>query len=78
MFKCHKRRKKRMANRTISAYLDVLDIAKREIVASQSSTQIVGVFTFDAKRQAALLAEAAKMLSVEVCDTPETHPDLQP
>lgn len=65
-----------MANRTIDAYKDVLNIAVREIDASQSGTQIVGVFPFDAKRQTALLAEAAKILSVEVCDTPETHPDI--
>ena len=67
-----------MPNRTITAYVEVLEIARREIIASQSSTQIVGIFPFDAQRQTALLAEAAKILTIGVCDTPETHPDLQP
>lgn len=65
-----------MTNKTINAYLDVLEVAKKEITASQSQTQIIGVFVFDAMRQEKLLAEAARMLKVEVCDTPETHPEL--
>ena len=65
-----------MANRTIEAYVDVLDVAKREIEASQSGGQIVGIFGFDAVRQKALLKEAQVLLDIQVCDTPETHPDV--
>ena len=67
-----------MTNKTISAYLEVLEVAKKEIAASQSQTQIIGVFKFDAARQKAYLAEAARLLDAEVVDTPETHPEPAP
>ena len=65
-----------MSNRTIEAYVKVLDIARRELEASQSETQIVGIFAFDAGRQKAILAAATVHLDTPVCDTPETHPDV--
>ena len=66
----------RKMNRTIKAYLDILEVAKAEIEASQSSGQIVGIFPFNAIQQRALLTEAMRLLDVQVCDTPETHPEV--
>ena len=67
-----------MANRTITAYVEHLNIAIREALGSQSNTQIVGVFPFDKLRQDGLVAAALKLLEVPVCDTPETHPEPAP
>ena len=65
-----------MANRTINAYIEHLDIARKEVVACQSASQIVGVSDFDRKRQETLVAAALQVLMVPVCDTPKTHPEV--
>ena len=65
-----------MANRTIAAYLSHLDVARSEIIGSQSGSQIVGIFPFDKVRQVTLLQEAMRFLDIAVCDTPETHPEI--
>ena len=65
-----------MANITIQALVELLAIVKLEAETSQSSSQIVGVFSWDAQRLGRLLDQGRTILSVEVCDTPETHPAI--